>query len=130
MDVPSQSAKDLQESEALGSSPSHLLSWSPARRLLSSCPNTKLCLEIHVTLTEELGAVLPPSHSWMAPLVEDMLHDIRTRLTKAVVTGPCRAVLFYGRHSMGEGLTADEATDATFLLRSRYMGWKIGLPHC
>ena len=29
-DVPSQSAKDLQESEALGSSPSCLLSWSPA----------------------------------------------------------------------------------------------------
>ena len=52
----------------------------------------------------------------MAPLVEDMLHDIRTSLTKAVVTGPGRAVLFYGRCSLGEGLTADEAIDATFLL--------------
>ena len=76
----------------------------------------KHCLEIHVTLTEELGAVPPPSHSWTAPLVEDMLHDIRAHLTKAVVTGPGRAVLFYGRCSMGEGLTADEARDATFLL--------------
>ena len=47
-----------------------------------------------MTLTEELGAVLPPSHSWMAPLVEDMLCDVRTGLTKAVVTGPGRAVLF------------------------------------
>ena len=65
---------------------------------------------------EELGAIPPPSHSWMAPLVEDMLHDARTRLTEAVVTGPGRAVLFYGRHSMGEGLTADEARDARFLL--------------
>ena len=45
-----------------------------------------------------------------------MLHDARTRLTKAVVIGPGRAVPFYGRHSMGEGLTTDEATDATFLL--------------
>ena len=61
-----------------------------------------------VTLMEELGVVPPPSHSWMAPLVEDMLHDARTRLTKAVVTGPGRAVLFYGRHSMGEGLTMDK----------------------
>ena len=52
----------------------------------------------------------------MVPLVEDMLHDIRTGLTKAVVTGPGRAVLFYGRCSMGEYLTADEARDATFLL--------------
>ena len=52
MDVPSQSAKDPQESEALGSSPSHWPSWSLVRRLLSSCPNTKHCLEIHVTLTE------------------------------------------------------------------------------
>ena len=52
----------------------------------------------------------------MAPLVKDMLHKARTGLTKAVVTGPGRAVLFYGRHSMGEGLMAGEARDATFLL--------------
>ena len=52
----------------------------------------------------------------MAPLVEDMLHDVRTGLTKAVVIGPGRAVLFYGRHSLGEGLTTDKARDTTFLL--------------
>ena len=115
-DLPSQSAKDLLESEASGSSPFHLPSWSPVRRLPSSCPNMKHCLEIHVTLTEELGVVPSPSHSWMTPLVEDMLHDIRTGLTKAVVIGPGRAVLFYGKCSMGEGLTADKARDAAFLL--------------
>ena len=54
-------------------------------------------------LTEELVAIPPPSHSWTAPLVEDMLHEARTGLTKAVVTGPGRAVLFYGRCSMGGG---------------------------
>ena len=52
----------------------------------------------------------------MASLVEDMLHDARTGLTEAVVTGPRRAVLFYQRCSMGEGLTTGEARDATFLL--------------
>ena len=36
--------------------------------------------------------------------------------TEAVVTGPGRTVLFYGRHSMGEGLKADEAREAAFLL--------------
>ena len=45
-----------------------------------------------------------------------MLHDVRTGLTEAVVTGPDRAVLFYGRCSLGEGLTTDEARDATFPL--------------
>ena len=123
-DMPSHNAKDLQESKALGSSPSLLPSWSPARRLLSSHPNTKHWLEICVTLKEELGAVPPPSHSWMAPLVEDMLHDVRTRLTEAVVTGPGRAVLFYGICSMGEGLTADEARDAIFLLTGA--GTRVG----
>ena len=49
-------------------------------------------------------------------LVEDMLHDARTGLTKAVVIGPGRAVLFNGRCLMGEGLTADKARYATFLL--------------
>ena len=116
MDMPPQSAKDLQELEALDSSPSHSLSWSPAQRLPSSHPNMKHCLEICVTLPEELGAVPLPSHSWMAPLMKDMLHDARTRLTEAVVIGPGRVVLFYGRHSMGEGLTADKARDAAFLL--------------
>ena len=63
-----------------------------------------------------IGGSAPPSHSWMAPLMEDMLHDARTGLTKAVVIGPGRAVLFYGRCSIGEHLTRDEARDAAFLL--------------
>ena len=76
----------------------------------------RYCLEIQVTLTEELGAMPPPSHSWTAPLVEDMLQEARIGLTEAMVIGPGRAVLFYGRHSMGEGLKADKGRDATFLL--------------
>ena len=116
VDVPSQSTEDQWESEALGSSPSHLPSWSLARRLPSGHPNARYCLKIHVTLTKELGAVSPPSHSWMAPLVEDMLPDVRTGITQAVVIGPGKAILFYGRCSLGEGLTMDEARDATFLL--------------
>ena len=92
-DVPSQSAKYLQESEALGSSPSHSPSWSLARRLPSSCPNIIHYLEIHVTLTKEVRAVPSPFHSWMAALVEDMLHDVRISLTETVVTGPGRAIL-------------------------------------
>ena len=69
-----------------------------------------------MTLTDELGDIPPPSHAWMAPVVEDMLREARDGLTEAVVIGPCRAILFYGRRSMGEGLKADEARDATFLL--------------
>ena len=76
----------------------------------------KHCLEIQVTLTDELGDVPPPSHSWMAPLVEDMLQEARAGLTEAVVTGPGRAILFYWRCLMGKGLRADEARDAAFLL--------------
>ena len=49
-------------------------------------------------------------------MVEDMLREARVGLTEAVVIGPGRAILFYGRHSMGEGLKADEARDAAFLL--------------
>ena len=62
----------------------------------------------------------------MTPLVEDMLHDVRTGLTKVVVTGPGKAVLFYGRHSLGQDLTTDEAKDATFLL-TRAGSW-VGKP--
>ena len=51
-----------------------------------------------------------------APLIEDMLHDGRTGLTKAVVIGQGRAVLSCGKCSMGEGLAMDKARDAPFLL--------------
>ena len=45
-----------------------------------------------------------------------MLQEARAGLTEAVVIGPCRAILFYGRHLMGEGLKADKARDSAFLL--------------
>ena len=77
-----------------GSSPFHLPSWSLARGPLPNHPNMKYCLRIHVTLTKETGAVLPPFHAWTAPLVEDTLYYARKGLTEAVVTGPGRAVLF------------------------------------
>ena len=54
-------------------------------------------------------------------LMEDMLWDARTGLTEAVVIGPGRAVLFYRRHSKGDGLTVDEARDAAFLLTGASM---------
>ena len=69
-----------------------------------------------MTLTDELGDVLPPLHAWMAPVVEDMLQETRAGLMEAVVIGPGKAILFYGRRSLGEGLKVDEARDATFLL--------------
>ena len=128
--IPSQSAEDQQESEASDSSHSFLPSLSLARRPPSGHPNTKYCLKIHVTLTEELGAMSPLSHSWMAPLAEDMLCDARTSLTKAVVIGPGRAVLFMediqgggSNHRRGQGCHI-----ATHW--SRYVGWETSLPHC
>ena len=78
--------------------------------------NTKYCLEIQVALTEELGAIPPPSHSWTTPLVEYMLREVRSGLTEAVVIGPGRAILFYGRCLLGKGLKADKVRDSGLLL--------------
>ena len=112
---PAQGAVDQQEMEEDDSAPLNLLMWSPVQRLLSGCLNVKHCIEIQVTLTDELGDVPPPPHAWMAPMVEDMLREAIAGLTEAVVTGPGRAILFYGRHLLGEGLKADEARDAAFI---------------
>ena len=126
MGIETQHQKGPEESGASGSSPSYLPSWSPARGLLPNHPNTRYCLGINVTLTEETGAVPPPTHAWTAPLVEHMLHYTRTGLAKAMVTGPGRAVLFYGRHSLGDGLSPDESRDATFMLTGA--GTWVGKP--
>ena len=111
---------------ALGSSPSHSPSWSLARRLPPSHPNTGYCLGIYVTLTEETGVVPPLSHVWTVPLVEDMLSYARTGLTEAMVMGQGRAVLFYGRHSFGEGLSTGESRDTAFMLTG--VGTWVGKP--
>ena len=69
-----------------------------------------------MTLTEETGAVPPLPHAWTVPLVEDMLCYARTDLTKAVVMGPGRAILFYGRQSLGEALSLGESRGTAFML--------------
>ena len=69
-----------------------------------------------MTLTDELGDVPPPSHVWRAPLVEDMLQEMRDGHMEAMIISPGRAILFYGRCSMGEVLKEEEARDAAFLL--------------
>ena len=77
-----------------------------------------------MTLTDELGDVPPLPHSWTPLVIEDMLQEARAGLTEAVVISPCRVILFYGRCSMGEGLRADEARDAAFLLTGA--GTRVG----
>ena len=124
--MPSKSQKYPEEMGVLGSSPSHLPSWSPTRRLLPSHPNTRHCLGIHMTLTEEIGTVPPLPHTWTAPLVEYMLCYGRTGLTEAIVMGPGRGILFYGRQSLGEGLSLGKAWDAAFILTG--VGTWVGKP--
>ena len=111
-----QGAANWWQMEEEDSSPHNSPMWSPVQRLLLGCLNTKHCLEIQVTLTDELRDVPPPPHAWTAPVVEDMMQEARAGLTEAVVIGPGRAIHFYGRRSMGEGLKADKTRDAAFLL--------------
>ena len=92
---------------ASGSSPSHSPSWSLARRPPPSHPNTRYCLGIHVTLTEETGGVPP------VPCLDSAFSG---GFTNAMVMGPGRAVLFYGRCSLGEGLSLGKSRDASFVL--------------
>ena len=126
VDMQSWSQKGTEEMAASGSSPSHSLSQSLVRRLPPSHPNTRYCLGIYVTLTKEMGLVPPLSHTWTSPLVEDLLLYTRTGLAKAVVTGPGRAVLLYGRHSLAEGLGPDKSQDTAFMLTG--VGTWVGKP--
>ena len=50
-----------------------------------------------------------------------MVHEGRTGLTEAILTGPGRAVLFYGCHSLG-ALDLGEVRDSTFTL-PRIIAW-------
>ena len=82
---------------ASGSAPLHSPSQSMVRKQMPDCLETPYCLEIHVTLTKDGGTTPPPPHAWQTPMVEGMLQDGKSGLTKAVVTGPGQAILFYRR---------------------------------
>ena len=70
---PAQRAVDKQEMEEEDSSPHNLLTWSPVQRPPTGRLNMNYCLSIQVILTDELGDVPPPLHSWTTPVIEDML---------------------------------------------------------
>ena len=100
----------------------HSPSQSSARKPKYDQPETQYCLEIQVVYTEDDKVIPPPTHTWQAPIVEDMVWEGRVGLMEAIVTGPGWVVLFYGRHLLGEGLSLGEARDATFTL-SGVIAW-------
>ena len=55
VEKPVQGASDQQEMEEQDSSPHNSLMWSPVHRLPLGSLNKKHCLEIQVTLADELG---------------------------------------------------------------------------
>ena len=120
--TPPSSQNDLEETETSGSAPSQLPSQSWVRKPMPDCPETWYCLGIELALTKEVGAAQPPSHTWQAPVIEDMVWEAKSDLTEAVVTGPGRVVLFYGRQFLGEGLSLGEVRDAVFTL-SEAISW-------
>ena len=100
---PAQRTVDHHEMKEDESSPHDSPMWSPILRPPAGRPSINYCSSIKAILTDKLGDVLPPLHAWMVPVVEDMLRDITARRTEAVVIGPGKAILFYGRHFHGRG---------------------------
>ena len=62
------------------------------------------------------GVTPPPPHIWQVPVVEDKVWDGTSNLTEVVVTGPGKAILFYGQWSLGEVLSLGEVWDIMFML--------------
>ena len=120
--APLSGQNDPEETEVSCSAPSCSPSWSPVRRLMPDHHETWYCLEIQVTLPKEGGATPPPPHAWQAPVVEHMLCDGKSGLTEVIVMGTGWPVLFYGRQSLGEGLSLGEVQDAMFTL-SGALSW-------
>ena len=65
---------------------------------------------------DEMSNTSTISCKWQAPNVEDMVQDGKVGLTKAIMTGPGQAILFYRWQLLGEGLSLGEAWDAMFTL--------------
>ena len=73
IEEPAQRAANWREMEEEDSSPPNSPTWSLVQRQPTGRLNTNYCLSIQATLTDKLGDVPPPLHTWMATVVEDML---------------------------------------------------------
>ena len=116
--IPSRGQKDLEETGACRAVPPpthHLGLWWGSHFLVALISRHCLGNTCDINSKRQEPAP-PPPHTWTAPVVEDMLHHGRTGLTKAIATGPGRAVLFYGRQSLGEGLSLGEVRETAFTL--------------
>ena len=96
VEEPAQRAADLRGTEEEDSSPRNLPIWSPVQRPPTGRLNTNYCLSIQATLTDELGDVPPPLHTWTTPVIEDMLRETRAGLTEAVIIGQVEQYSFMG----------------------------------
>ena len=85
------------------SSPHNSPTWSPVQRPPAGCLNMNYCLEIQVTLTDELGDLphtcMLGQHQWW----RDMLQEARAGLREAVVIGQVGQYFFMGEHFHGRG---------------------------
>ena len=93
---PAQGAVERQEMEEGDSSPHNLPMWSPVQRPPAGHFNANYCLSIQVTLTNELGDVPPPMHSWMTPVIEDMLRKLEPDLWKQLLLAQVKQYSFMG----------------------------------
>ena len=105
-----------EDPEVFGSAPSHSPSQSLARKSTPDWPETWYYLKIQETFTKDERVTPPPPYAWQMPIVKDMVWDGKAGLTEAIVSGPGRAILFYGQWSLGEGLSLGVACDAAFTL--------------
>ena len=106
--------KGLKEIGASGSAPSHSPSQSPERWLLPGCPKTWYWNTCNFnqrgrSCTSATPCLDGTSGGGHATTQQDWPHQSSS-------DGPGRAVLFYGRWSLGEGLSLGKARDATFTL--------------
>ena len=122
--MPLRGQRDPEEMGALGSAPSHLPSWSLARKPSPSGPNTRHCLGIHVTLTEETGATPPTPHAWMAPVVEDMPSPWQNRSHQSHSDGPRLGCPLLWEMVIGRGSEPRQGERCHIhTYRSGHLGW-------
>ena len=80
---------------------------------------TCYCVHLRVTLGDRRLINPPPSYTWSGSLITDILQEAcpGDQITEAVVLVLGEAILFYGRHSLQEGLLYHNAQDVKLDLR-------------
>ena len=106
--------------------------WSPSNLCTRQCFALLFGIEVTPTIEDGIGSHIVPTCAWSERIIFDVLSPTIEDISQVVILNPMECLIFWGRHSKGEGFTYGEAlalSDAYHQETTTWIGHRVKM-HC